>query len=102
MTTDEEARQQALQKMLEESKKQDREAQAEQALNQVLKNLLTDEARQRLYNIRLVNNSLFSQAVQTIVYLSRQGRIEEKIGDTELKQLLERLSAKKETTIRRK
>ncbi|MDO8633895.1 MAG: DNA-binding protein [archaeon] len=102
MTTDEEARQQALQKMLEESKKHDREAQAEQALNQALKNLLTDEAKQRLYNVRLVNNSLFTQAVQTIAYLSKQGRIEEKIGDAELKQLLEKLSAKKETTIRRK
>lgn len=102
MTTDEEARQQALQKMFEESKKHEREAQAEQALNQILKNLLTDEARQRIYNVRLVNNSLFTQAVQTIVYLSRNNQIEEKITDAELRQLLEKLSTKKETTIRRK
>lgn len=102
MTTEEDTRQAYMQKMLEESKKKEREAQAEQALNQILKNLLTDEAKQRLYTVRLVNNPLFTQAVQAIVYLSRNGQIEEKLTDVQLKQLLEKLSTKKETTIRRK
>lgn len=92
-----------IEEMLEKSRsRQEQELQAELKINQVLNKLLTDEAKARLNNVRLVKKELFQAALQTIVYLAQQGQIESKIDDQQLKSLLEKLIEKKEISIRRK
>ena len=74
---------------------------AEAQLNRVVKTLLDDSARERLNNVKLVNSELYMKAVQAMVYLYNSGKIREKIGETQLLQLLQTLRNKREITIRR-
>ncbi|MBI2597698.1 MAG: DNA-binding protein [Candidatus Diapherotrites archaeon] len=80
-----------------------KEMEAQMRIESMLRKVLTDEARQRLYNVRLVNKELYTGAIQSILMLLQQGQLEGKVSDSELKSLLENLgSQKKEFTIRRK
>ncbi len=88
--------------MAKAQKQQEQENQAEQKISQLLNRFLTDEAKARLNNVRLVNKNLFQNALQSIIYLAQQGQISEKLSDAELKNILERLNEKKDFTIRRK
>jgi programmed cell death protein 5 len=64
--------------------------------------VLTPEAKARLGNVKLVNYELYLKAAQTIIYLQKAGQIRGRITEEQLKQLLEKLSAKREITIKRK
>lgn len=75
---------------------------AEAQLNRVVKTLLDDSARERLNNVKLVNSELYMKAVQAIIYLYNSGKIQEKISEAQLLQLLQTLRNKREITIRRK
>ena len=75
---------------------------AEAQLNRVVKTLLDDAARERLNNVKLVNSELYMKAVQAIIYLYNSGKIQEKISEAQLLQLLQTLRNKREITIRRK
>jgi len=75
---------------------------AEAQLNRVVKTLLDDAARERLSNVKLVNSELYMKAVQAIIYLYNSGKIQEKISEAQLLQLLQTLRNKREITIRRK
>ncbi|MBN2067165.1 MAG: DNA-binding protein [Candidatus Diapherotrites archaeon] len=88
------------------AKKQETERQkaleAEAQLNAIAGMLLDDAARARLGNVKLVNRELYLKAIQAIVYLQNSGRIQGKLDDEQLKNLLENLRDKREITIRRK
>lgn len=79
-----------------------REAEAEMQIEMVLRKLLSSEAKARLGNVKLVNKELYLGAVRAVMALYQAGRIQGKIGDSELKTLLGELAVKKETAIRRK
>lgn len=80
---------------------QDREREEEEARKaQILRKALTIEARQRLKNVSLVRPELAKNVENIIVNLYLSGKITEPIDDASLKQILMRLSRKREFKIR--
>ena len=68
------------------SRAADREFAAQK--EQVLKQILTPEARMRLNNIRMVKRELSDLVEQYLIGLATQGKIREQITDDQLKQIL--------------
>jgi programmed cell death protein 5 len=68
----------------------------------VLKQILTSEAKERLSNIRLVNQELYFKVAQYLIQLYQQGQIRGYVDDNMLKQIILLLQPKKEIKIRRK
>ena len=89
-------------KKMEELQKRQLEEEAEIKISSMLRSLLDEEARTRLGNVKLVNKELYLKAVQAIFYLQRAGQLQGKIGEEELKQLLDKMRSKKEIVIKRK
>ena len=87
---------------LREMQKEQAENEAEGKLEAMLRNVLEDDARTRLANIKLVNKELYIKTVQGIIYLYKSGGINEKLNDSRLKDILAKLNVKKEINIRRK
>lgn len=79
-----------------------RQIEAERQINILLRKLLSPEARERLKNVRLVNQDLYYKAVQAIIAAAQTGRLATPIDEARLRQLLLKLSEKKETKIVRK
>ncbi len=71
-------------------------------IEETMRIALTPEAKNRLNNIRLVNQELYLKAAQTIIFLYNQGKIRGKIDEMQLKQLLEKFSEKREIKIKRR
>ncbi len=100
---EEELRQKKIEEwMAKTQEKQEQESNNEMKINQILNKFLTEEAKSRLNNVRIVKKELFQLALQSIIYSVQQGAIREKISDSQIKSLLEKLSEKKEINIRRK
>ncbi|MCD6246890.1 MAG: hypothetical protein J7J87_00440 [Candidatus Diapherotrites archaeon] len=79
-----------------------KQIEAERQLNIILRKLLTSEARERLKNVRLVNQELYLRAIQQIMALAQAGKLTERVTDEQMKKILMLLSKKKETRIIRK
>ena len=78
----------------------EKEMQTQMQIESLLRKTLTDEARQRLNNVKLVKNEVYLKALQTLFMLIQQGQVQEKISDQELKSILENISgSKKEINI---
>lgn len=94
---------QAMKKQLEEQQQAEEEAaKAENQLDSVLRVLLEPDAKQRLGNVHAANKALFLKTAQTILALYKAGHLHGKMNNDQLKKLLEKLSQKRETQIRRK
>lgn len=91
---------------LEELKKRQAEEEmreeAESKIDFAVRNLLSEAARTRLSNVRLVNNELYLKAAQVILYLANDGQLQGRLEEPELKLLLEKLRNKREIKITRK
>jgi len=89
-------RQMALKKQEEEIKKKQEEIKAE-----ILRKVLTVEARQRLANVKLVRPELAEQVESYIIALAQAGRIPRPLTDEEIKEILAQLSGsqRRETRI---
>jgi programmed cell death protein 5 len=68
----------------------------------LLKRILEDSAKNRLSNVKIANQKLYTKTVAAIFQLIQEGRINRKINEEELKSILMQLSEKKEITIKRK
>ncbi len=79
-----------------------RETDTESKLAALANAVLTEEARTRLFNVKLVNRELYLKTLQTIVMLTQNGRIQEKLRDSDMRSLLSQLNDKKEIRIKRK
>lgn len=79
-----------------------RETDTESKLAALANTVLTEEARTRLFNVKLVNRELYLKTLQTIVMLAQNGRIREKLQDSDMRSLLSQLNDKKEIRIKRK
>lgn len=97
-------------KRLSELQKQlgdeDRQAQAQQQLEQqkqaLLRSLLSPEARQRLTNLKMVRPEFTEQLEMQLIQLAQQGKLPTPLSDAQLKQILGQLQTRKrETKIRR-
>ncbi|MFA4855735.1 MAG: DNA-binding protein [archaeon] len=92
-------------KMEELKKRQLEEEMREEAESKIdfaVRNLLSEAARTRLNNVRLVNNELYLKAAQVILYLANEGQLQGRLEEPELKQLLDKLRNKREIKITRK
>ncbi len=87
---------------LREMQKEQAERESEAQLEALLRNVLEEDARTRLANIKLVNKELYIKTVQAIIYLYKSGGINGKIDDSQLKEVLVKLNVKKKINIRRK
>ena len=89
--------QQAAQEAQEEQK-----ATLEAQKQSILRQILTEEARQRLANIKLVRPQVAEAVEMRLIQLAQQGSLSAKLTDEQLKEILTVLSEKKKTTIKRK
>ena len=74
----------------QESREEEREAQA----TQMAKKYLSSKAQSRLENVRTARPEQASKLEQRIVQLGMSGRVQGKIGDSQLKELLKGLNQK--------
>jgi programmed cell death protein 5 len=96
-----------LQKQLEEQEQQKEiKAQIDVQRQRILINILTDQARERLNNIKLANQEFATSLENQLIQLSQSGRIKAKITDDQLKVMLRQIQGQSKTdkkiTIKRK
>ena len=97
------------QKKLEELKEQmkqrqeneQKEVDMDNQVNLMLKQTLSEEARQRLNNVKLVNKELYMRAFQAIMGLQQQGYLKEKLNEAQVKEILMKLKNDREINIKR-
>jgi programmed cell death protein 5 len=96
------------QKMLQErmqghmQSQQEQEKNADEALKKILPKILDEKARERLNNIKIVKPELAMQLSMYLVQLFQTGQVRSKITDEQLKNILAKLSEKRDFTINRK
>ncbi len=73
--------------------------QAEQQKRMAAKKYLTTGAYERLMNVRVANFELYSQLVDLIIAMAQSQRVTGQITEDQLKQILVRLTYRKESTI---
>jgi programmed cell death protein 5 len=83
-----------------------RQAQAEQQIEaqkqELLRKILSPEARQRLTNLKMVKPEFIEQLELQLIQLAQMGKVHVPMSDAQLKQILIQLqSRKREPTIRR-
>ena len=61
----------------------------------ILRQILTEEARQRLANIKLVRPQLAESVEIRLIQLAQQGAISEKLTDSQLKEILRKIQGQK-------
>ena len=64
----------------------------------ILRQILTEEARQRLTNVKLARPQLAEAVELRLIQLSQQNTISEKISDLQLKEILRKLQGQKRET----
>ena len=88
--------QQAAQQSPESAESQDQmRREVESQKRQAMMQLLTPEARARLTNIRLTKPEFVDQIELQLIQLAQAGRVQSKITDDQLKELLRKLIGKK-------
>jgi programmed cell death protein 5 len=82
--------------------RQSQEEQIEEQKQQLLRQILTPEARQRLTNLKMIKPEFTEQLELQIIQLAQTGKLPIPLSDKQLKQILQQLQPKKrEITIRR-
>ena len=76
--------------------------QIEEMKRKILASILTKEAFERLSRVRIANATLAGQAELYLLQIYQQGKIENKITDEQMKNVLQVLSQKKEFNIKRR
>ncbi len=76
-----------------------REAQIEQQKREIAKRYLTPEAYERLMNVRMSNAEIYDQLINLIITMVQNNRFEGKITDAQLKSILQKVTARPDTTI---
>lgn len=67
----------------------------EEQKKQILRSILTPDAKDRLTNIKISRPQIAEQIEQQLIILAQSGRLRQKITDDQLRQLLARLIPKK-------
>ncbi len=81
--------------LMEQVKRQ----QIEQQKKEVVKRLMDQAAYDRLMNIRISNNDLYTQLVDLIISLAQSNRIQGKLTEAQLLQILEKVTYRPDTKI---
>ena len=81
----------------------DQQKEMEQQRQQILRAILTTQARERLGNIKVARPEIAENIENQLILLAQNGRLQSKINDEQLRELLSRiLPRKKEIKIRRR
>jgi programmed cell death protein 5 len=90
------------QQMAQEQQQVEAQKQLELQKQALLRQILTQEARQRLANLKMVKPEFASQLELQLIQIAQQGKVQLPIDDKQLKEMLRRLQgSRKETKIRR-
>ncbi|RJS76155.1 DNA-binding protein [Candidatus Bathyarchaeota archaeon] len=90
------------QKMVQEQQQAEAQRRFEIQKQALMRRILTQEARQRMANLKMVRPEFASQLELQLIQIAQQGRIQLPIDDNQLKEILRRLQGKrKEIRIRR-
>jgi programmed cell death protein 5 len=90
------------QKMTNEQKQDQAEQQLEMQKQELLRQILSPEARQRLVNLKMIKPEFTEQLELQLIQLAQSGKLPIPMSDAQLKQILIQLqSRKRETKIRR-
>ncbi len=73
--------------------------QQEQQRRELARHLMTNEAYERLMNVRLSNRELYMQLMNLIIQMAQGNRIQGKLTEEQLRSLLARLTSKPEPSI---
>jgi programmed cell death protein 5 len=90
---------------IEESEKQQESQQKEfeEQKKSILRSILTTNAKQRLSNIKLARPQIGEQIENQLIMLAQSGRLQQKITDAQLRELLRKIMPKKrDINIRRR
>ncbi|HDN81182.1 MAG TPA: DNA-binding protein [Methanomicrobia archaeon] len=82
-------------KKLEELKKAEEKQKREIQKQLVLRQILTNEARNRLVRIKMARPEFAEQIELQLIQLAQSGKLEKKISDEDLKNILRSLQQKK-------
>ena len=82
--------------------REERRQQAEAQKQAILKQYLTDGARQRLNAVQMSKPEVAEQVEQQVVALARSGRIQDRIDEEQMRKLLKELTPDKSFDIRRR
>lgn len=75
--------------------------QLEQAKKNILSRMLSKEASERLARVRAVKPEMAAQLELYFVRIYQSGQLKDEISDAQLRQILDKLSQKKEFRIKR-
>jgi programmed cell death protein 5 len=90
------------QRMTQEQQQSEAEKKLEAQKQALMRRILTQEARQRLANLKMVKPEFASQLELQLIQIAQQGKIELPIDDEQLKEILQKLQGdRKEIKIRR-
>ena len=90
-----------LQQSMEEQELQAK--QFDEQKKMILRSVLTPKAKERLSNIKLARPQIVEQIENQLISLAQSGRVQQKIDDAQLRQLLTKIIPKKrEINIRRR
>jgi programmed cell death protein 5 len=90
------------QKMTDEQRQAQAEQQLEMQKQELLRQILSPEARQRLANLKMVKSAFTEQLELQLIQLAQAGKLPIPLTDGQLKQILMQLqSRKREPKIRR-
>lgn len=64
----------------------------------ILSQILTEEARQRLTNVKLVRPQVAEAVELRLIQIAQQGGVKEKINDEQLKEILRKIQGQKRET----
>ncbi len=76
-----------------------KEIEMEQQRREVLRKYLMPDAYERLMNVRVSSNELYQQMVELIFAMIQQGKLNGRLTEAQLTQLLSRLTYRREPTI---
>ncbi|UJG39981.1 MAG: DNA-binding protein [Candidatus Heimdallarchaeum aukensis] len=76
----------------------EQEANIEAQKQAILRQILTEDARQRLANVKLVRPQLAESVELQLIQLAQQGALRSEINDAQLKELLKKLQGQKRET----
>lgn len=103
MSDIEEIRRKRMQQLQQQAQQQNVDAESQERMHQEMEmqkkqammQILTPEARSRLANIRLTKSEFVDQIEIQLIQLAQMGRIQSKITDEQLKELLKKVSGQK-------
>lgn len=87
------------QKLRERLQKYQQAREIEMQKKVALKYLVDAQAYERLMNVKIANPALYDQIVTMLVYLQQNGQLKGKVSEKQIKTILAKLTARKESEI---